>query len=171
MVDEFTVRELAIRAAPGAGGDEIEKIVRQIRHWTQSRLFHPLGQLHTGPGSHRKYSPDTAYVIAVLLELDGLHMPVGVLGIAASLMPGGSFWLPLPNADHQEEFQPFLDEWMKRWNEAILGERQVLFRFWPTGPATLNNPAFIYPEDGIVTDDMVGAIAINLTKLFNRFRE
>ena len=69
MPDAVTVRDLAIRAAPDAGPDEIQQIVRQIRHWTQSGLFFPLGELHTGPGSHRKYSPDTAYVVAVLLDV------------------------------------------------------------------------------------------------------
>ena len=161
MDDTLTVKELAIRAAPGASPDEIQQIIRQLRHWTASHVLLPSTELHTGPGTHRKYSADAVYNAAVLLELAALNLPVGVLMVAAVMLPNAA---PLPN-------RPLGKNTKRKWAEAISGKRRVFFRFSPVmGKAQIRNMALIYAEDEIVTEDVIGVIVVDLTKLFGRLR-
>ena len=161
MDDTLTVKELAIRVAPGASPDEIQQIIRQLRHWTASHVLLPSTELHTGPGTHRKYSADAVYNAAVLLELAALNLPVGVLMIASGMLPRTIPW-PDP---------PLGKDMSRKWAEAISGERRVFFRFSTVmGKAQIRNMALIYAEDEIMIGDMIGVIVLDLTKLFGRFR-
>ena len=163
MNDTLTVKELAVRAAPGASPDEIQQIIRQLRHWTTSHVLLPSTELHTGPGTHRKYSADAVYNAAVLLELAALYLPVGILMIAAAMLPNTIPW-PKPT--------PPLGKDMKRkWAEAISGERRVFFRFSSVmGRAQIRNMGLIYAEDEILTEGISSAIVVDLTKLFSPLR-
>ncbi len=161
MGDTLTVKELAVRAAPHASPDEIQQIIRQLRHWTASHVLLPSTELHTGPGTHRKYSADAAYNAAVLLELAALNLPVGILAVASAMLPST---IPWPNS-------PLGKASKRKWAEAISGERRVFFRFSTTmGKAQIRNMALIYAEDEIVTEDEIGVIVVDLTKLFGRLR-
>ena len=162
MDDALTVKELAARAAPGASPDEIQQIIRQLRHWTASHVLLPSTEIHTGPGTHRKYSADAVYNAAVLLELAAFNLPVGILMTAAAMLPGTIPWPNIP---------PLGKDMDRKWAEAISGERRVFFRFSTTmGKAQIRNMALIYAEDEIVTEDEIGVMVVDLTKLFGRLR-
>ncbi len=162
VMDTLTVKELAIRAAPGASPDEIQQIIRQLRHWTASHVLLPSTELHTGPGTHRKYSADAVYNAAVLLELAALSLPVGILMTAAIM---------LPNAAELPGTPPLGKDAKRKWAEAISGKRQVFFRFSPLkGIPQVRNMALIYAVDEIVTEAEIGVIVVDLAKLFGRLR-
>ena len=161
MDDALTVKELAARAAPGAGPDEIQQIIHQLRHWTASHVLLPSTEIHTGPGSHRKYSADAVYNAAVLLELAALNLPVGILLVASAILPRVITW----------PTNPLGKDVARKWAEAISGKRRVFFRFSTAmGKAQIRNMGLIYAGDEILIEGMIGAIVLDLTKLFSRLR-
>ena len=157
MNDTLTVKQLATRAAPGASPDEIQKIIRQLRHWTASHVLLPSTDIHTGAGRHRKYATGAVYNAAVLLELATLNLPVGVLSLAASILPSAIPW---------KKSTPLGKDASQKWGEAISGERRVFFRFSTTKEKIqIRNFALVYAEDEILTEN--SAIVVDLTKLFS----
>ena len=121
----------------------------------------PSTEIHTGPGTHRKYSADAVYNAAVLLELAELNLPVGVLMLAASTLPNTVPW----------RVAPLGKDTKRKWAEAISGKRRVFFRFSSVkGKAQIRNMALIYAEDEIVTEDALAVIVVDLTRLFSQLR-
>jgi DNA-binding transcriptional MerR regulator len=52
---------------------------RMIRHYTSSGLLKTVGAVHTGTGRKRVYSEDAVLQAGVLLRLNRLGVPVGVV--------------------------------------------------------------------------------------------
>jgi DNA-binding transcriptional MerR regulator len=55
------------------------EIIRTIRHYAGVALLMPIGAVHTGTGNKRLYPRDAPVRAAVLLRLNRLGIPVGVL--------------------------------------------------------------------------------------------
>ncbi|EKE72419.1 hypothetical protein P24_13468 [Oceanibaculum indicum P24] len=56
---------------------ELQKIMRQIRHWTLSDLLHTQGRKHTGTGVSRRYRHFELQKAAILRELSHYGLQIG----------------------------------------------------------------------------------------------
>jgi hypothetical protein len=72
------------RSSPLGDAGELQKIMRQLRHWTQSDVLRPVSGLYIGTGRSREYAVETVMVAAVLSELSNLGMTIGTLKSAAA---------------------------------------------------------------------------------------
>ena len=64
----YTVKQMARVLTRSTETETIERVVRQIRYWTQNSWIEPH-QLHTGTGISRTYDADNVYQAAVLMEV------------------------------------------------------------------------------------------------------
>ncbi len=62
-----------------AKGPTKAEIIRTIRHYAGVALLMPVGAVNTGTGNKRLYPRDATVRAAVLLQLNRLGIPVGVL--------------------------------------------------------------------------------------------
>lgn len=89
MGDEtYSVKGVAERIAYKGDADEIRKIIRQLRHWTNADLLTPLGEKHTGTGVSRQYDADEVRKAAILLELSRY-------GVTVEMLEGFDEWTSL----------------------------------------------------------------------------
>ncbi len=116
-MEALTVSELAERVAPAGDKAAIERITRQLRHWTLNQVLEPVGGLHTGPGRHRRYSAESVYMAALIVELSDMGFPIGLL---SAVVKGVKFSFTGPRRK-----DPHL------WRRAIEGKGQVLLHFSP----------------------------------------
>ena len=116
-MEELTVSELAERVAPAGDKAAIERITRQLRHWTLNQVLEPVGGLHTGPGRHRRYSAKSVYMAALIVELSDMGFPIGLL---SAVIKGVKFSFTDPRRDD-----------LRLWRRAIEGKGQVLLHFSP----------------------------------------
>lgn len=72
----YSVRELVEKLAPEADEEAKRRLIRQVRHWTNSDLLTPLGGKNTGTGISREYGPDEVRKAAILWELTRFGMTV-----------------------------------------------------------------------------------------------
>ncbi len=78
--DTFTLKEVAAILCPSGDAPEVERIARQVRHWTVADLLRPTGKKHTGTGTSRRYSVDEVRKAAILTELARYRVPITALG-------------------------------------------------------------------------------------------
>jgi DNA-binding transcriptional MerR regulator len=95
----------------------VERITRQLRHWTLNHVLEPVGGLHTGPGRHRRYSAESVYMAALIVELSDMGFPIGLL---STVVKGVKFSFTDPRRDG-----------LRLWRRAIEGKGQVLLHFSP----------------------------------------
>lgn len=80
--DNLTATEIAKELAEEYKDETRADIVRVIRHYTGTPLLRPLGALNTGTGRKRLYPSDALARAAVLLRLNSLGIPIGVINEA-----------------------------------------------------------------------------------------
>src|SRR4051794_37184763 len=68
-LDTYTLKEVAAVLCASGDPAEVERIARQVRHWTVADLLHPTGKKHTGTGRSRRYTADEIRKASILLEL------------------------------------------------------------------------------------------------------
>jgi hypothetical protein len=73
-------------SSPLGDARELQRIMRQLRHWTQSDVLRPIGGLYIGTGRSREYAIETVLVAAILSELSNLGMTIGTLKSAADVL-------------------------------------------------------------------------------------
>lgn len=174
-MDNLTVSEIAQRVAPAGDNVTVERITRQLRHWTLERVIEPVGGLHKGPGRHRRYSGDAVYIAAVMVELSNLGLPVGVLFLMASLIKFGVLNPPKIGLGRKRLPKSELPD---LWRRAIKGEGQICMFFSPSfGADDDQEPGelgfgMIDAEDGIdlASSDHTSNVVVNLTRLFAPLR-
>lgn len=77
--ETYSVKGVAERIAFRGDADEVRKIIRQVRHWTNADLLTPVGEKHTGTGVSRQYDADEVRKAALLLELSRYGVTVEML--------------------------------------------------------------------------------------------
>lgn len=76
----LTVKDIAGAIAFDKSEDGINKMIRQVRHWTQSDLLRPFSAKSTGKGIPRVYADrPTIEISAILLELARYGATVDIL--------------------------------------------------------------------------------------------
>ena len=76
-VNRLTLKELAARLSESAGADERRRMARQIQHWVEAGLLHPVGgDRHPGRGVPREFGIMAVYDAAILADLAWAAMPV-----------------------------------------------------------------------------------------------
>lgn len=77
----FTVKQMARILTRSKDDDVVDRVIRQIRYWTQSSWLEPE-LLHTGTGVSRTYHPDCVYQAAVLMEVSRFGLsPMSMLAL------------------------------------------------------------------------------------------
>ncbi len=158
-MEELTVSELAERVAPAGDKAAVERITRQLRHWTLNNVLEPVGGLHTGPGRHRRYSSDSVYMAALIVELSDMGFPIGLLWAVVS---GVKVDFTNPRRDGP-----------RLWRRAIEGKGQVLLHFSPQfrDSEHLDTPMklrLVDPKGGFdfSKHEHDSHVIVNLTQLF-----
>jgi hypothetical protein len=82
----YSVKEVAAHIAFRGDPDEIRRIIRQLRHWTNCDLLIPAGNKHTGTGVSRRYDRHEIRKAAILLELSRY-------GVTVDMLDGFSDWI------------------------------------------------------------------------------
>lgn len=65
----YTVREVAAIISGSNDPKVIDRVVRQVRYWTNDGFLNPVGGKHTGSGRHREYNAHEVKKAAVIAEL------------------------------------------------------------------------------------------------------
>ncbi len=160
-MEELTVSEIAERVAPAGDKAAVERITRQLRHWTLNHVLEPIGGLHTGPGRHRRYSSESVYIAALIAELANMGFPIRLLWAVASTVKFGFKRGP---------DSPGL------WRQAIEGKEQILLHFSPRfrEEEKLETPMELRLIDAKEGADLAGeydsCVIVNLTRLFAPLR-
>lgn len=159
----MTVGELARRVLPAASEDEISSVVRQLRHWTVSRVFPDFGPtgILTGSGRHRGYDEASVPFVAVAVELGRWRLPMETIRSVLAIL-------------HSTD-RPL-------WRSAMAGKEDI-YLVVQLMPADSGSPLpFPLPiaraTDKVslveilegVDDRFVSALVISLSKLFARLR-
>ncbi len=101
----YTLKEVAAALSRSGAPGDVDRIARQVRHWTQCDLLQPVGKKYTGTGVSRRYTADEVRKAAILAELSHFRVPVTILDA------------PFAHSD-----EVFLGE---EWEIAIAGKRPV----------------------------------------------
>ena len=155
---ELTVREIAKRVAPDMDATAIKRLVRQLRHWTLAGALKPIGPVSSGVGHHRKYSGESLYIAALLIELSRYRPPVIVMnGLALT------FLIMTRGANRPR--------WATMWQQAKAGEAGIhaaiaLGDLHKKGGGA---DVVLYVPEGhpITLDKENSTIILNLTRLFS----
>jgi hypothetical protein len=156
----YTLKDIALLLSPAGDAETVEKLARQVRHWTNLDLLQPLGKKHTGTGISRRYDHHQVLKALILSELSRYRVPVTVLDEAFATM-----------MDH---FATTPD-----WSEATTGERPVFLMFGFSDDfvtmqlftEATRHPLLAPKSPGAFgSSEIVSAITINLSALFKRLR-
>jgi DNA-binding transcriptional MerR regulator len=146
----LTVSEIADALAPIA--PDVAGTVQRIRHWTREQMMLPVGELHSGPGKHRRYAADAVYDAAILHVLTSAGFSV-------------SSHRDLVDSLTQARFE------IAKWKSAKEKPQRLdlIISRMATGEATLG----VYKEGEEVSDhrdfkvaDVVMTVRVDLRKLF-----
>ncbi len=157
-MEELTVSELAERVAPAGDKAAVERVTRQLRHWTLNQVLEPVGGLHTGPGRHRRYRADSVYMAALIVELSDMGFAIGLL---STVVKGVKFSFTDPRRGG-----------LRLWRRAIEGKGQVLLHFSPRFRDGAMKLRLVDPKGGFdfSKHEHDGHVIINLTQLFAPLR-
>lgn len=156
----YTLKDIALLLSPAGDAETVEKLARQIRHWTSLDLLQPLGKKHTGTGVSRRYDHYELLKAAILSELSRYRVPVTVL---------------------DDSFVTMIDEYATSsdWAAAIKGDVPVflMFGFCDSAVRTqLFTEASKHPmlaprsPNAPPGGEIISAITINLSALFKRLK-
>ena len=160
MTDQtYSLKQLARVIYPAVPERELERFMRQVRHWTACDLLQPVDGKSTGTGVSRRYSVSEVRRAAILAEIARYRVPVPVIE---------NFALAMDN------YQDWPD-----WKTALEGKETILLQFawnkdFTNWGLNKNEPnLFVLTSMGEGRDDfdpfsVASAITINLTKVFAR---
>lgn len=152
----YTLKEIATLLSPSDDAETVEKLARQIRHWTNLDLLCPIGKKHTGTGISRRYDLDELRKAAILVELAHYRVPVTVL---------------------DDGFVDMIENYQRRaeWNAAVTGEKLVYLIFAFNDDeiefqlfAEPNPHPMLASSSDSRSVEWISAITINLTRLFKK---
>ncbi len=146
----YRVKELAQRVAPTQEEGDVNRLIRQLRHWTLSGLLELETDIHVGPGRHRRYTETALQTAAVLVALTPYNLPIGTLANVIDCL------------DILRKFPS------RHLQEAVTDEHQVYFLFPPDVKS-----ARLCRQDELADGLEPGptAIMLNLTAIFSRIRK
>ncbi|MBL6945066.1 MAG: hypothetical protein ISR47_00325 [Rhodospirillales bacterium] len=111
----FSVKQVAAKISYTGDPDEITRLCRKIRHWTESEILSPFGPMKTGTGVSRVYDEHGVRVAAILLELTRHGVTTDMLEVFEEWIEGIST--------------------MPEWTEAVNGENDLVIQFtWSADP-------------------------------------
>ena len=146
----YSVKDVA--ALIGATkGESQARIMRQVRHWTQHDLLHPVTGKSTGTGTSRLYDAHAVRCAVILHEF-------------------ARYGIPLINLDGFDEWTDAVSQ-DPRWKAAITGKREVFITMaWVADGGSAWGFAADEPTLTAFRSDQgfSSAIVINLTRLFSR---
>lgn len=152
----YSVKDVARAIAYQRDPETIQKVIRQVRHWTNHDLIRPIGDKTTGTGVSRIYDADGVRGAAIAQE----HISWGLT--AEDLCTLGES----------------LDDWRttKEWNDAVEGRKAIFMRVsWDRRADVLMtqiNQKQIQSWPDFPGNEITGpirpvsALTINLTALF-----
>lgn len=76
---QFTTRGLAMRLVELDAAETSEEVFRVIKHYSNHGILNTVGAVHTGTGKSRVYPENAVAEAAILLRLNKLGLPVGVM--------------------------------------------------------------------------------------------
>lgn len=82
----YTLHEMADTISRSGKASDINRLMRQIQHWTTSDLLHPQEGKYSGTGRHRRYDVDEVRRAAIFYELGRYRVPVPTLETFAIVM-------------------------------------------------------------------------------------
>ena len=127
----YTVREIAtilvdqeVSREYSGYQDQLEKRLRQVRHWTACDYLRPIGKKHSGTGVARRYGADEVRKAALLRELTRFGLTVTQLG---------------------EEFGESLEKRaaQKEWQQAIEGKPPIYYQIILPAGATPDQSGYM----------------------------
>ncbi|MEQ8442530.1 MAG: hypothetical protein RIM33_17160 [Alphaproteobacteria bacterium] len=91
----YTVKDIAAAISMTGELDEVQRLMRQIRHWTNNDILIPLGGKRTGTGVSRVYKDVEVYKAAIVSELVRYGITVEMIAQIAEwfeMLEGTSQW-------------------------------------------------------------------------------
>lgn len=170
MSQTYTVREVAQIIADHDDEATIDRLSRQIRHWTTENIVPTIGRKHGGTGVHRRYDDYGVRRAAVTAEFVKYGITISSL----------------------EDFGMYLDaiEPMEDWQTAVVGNESIFLTHSiasdfdgmslhnQIGSKKKRNPLQIieamdnkdFGDGSIDVSANASVVVINLTKLFRRLK-
>lgn len=160
----YSVKRVAEMIAPDLLPEAVGRVMRQIRHWTNSDILKPVGPKKTGTGVSRVYDLHGVQKAAILLELTEQ-------GTTVDMLAGFDSW-----ADQARD--------TRYWQLALRGGGPIFIgAAWPKGR---DKPAHWY----VISDDVLFAfvtgddavpehaelfelsslVLVNIGRIFDRIR-
>lgn len=168
----YTLKEVAALLCATGDQADMERVARQIRHWTLADLLTPAGKKYTGTGVSRRYSELEVRKAAILRE-------VSRYGLTVTQLDGFGDWIEGVSS-------------MAKWRDAIDGKRPVYLELmwsedgdslWMIGadaPRVFQSgPKFVRTSTATLTGgkqiempepEFTSAIVINLSKIMERLK-
>lgn len=160
----LTVKDIARHVAFDKSEEGVSRVLRQIRHWTESDLLRPASRKNTGTGIPRLYLVEpTIEIIAVLLEVARYGATVDILK-------------PVADALYDAE----QGEYGAVFNLAQVGEGHAMLQIsWKEDPKTgrlyeavvnffTKDEPGVPEDDGELSFEPSSSILINLSKALER---
>jgi DNA-binding transcriptional MerR regulator len=152
MAPVYSVTEVADRIArKHFPGDDVDTVIRQLRHWTEQGALMSLGEPNSGRGRHRQYSEQALYVAIVLLELTRFGIPIAGLKAASKSLHDIRVW-SVPTTAQEIHL---------RLSYELVGDRRARAR---AELVTRDQAAQLFGK----SEFPLSTIEINLTGLFGR---
>lgn len=96
MTETYTLKQVAPILARALPGNDVEKLARQVRHWTLNGLVNTVGSMHTGTGVSRRYNAEEIRIAAIIGEFSRYGMTITELGeirgYLRDVRRGGPYW-------------------------------------------------------------------------------
>jgi hypothetical protein len=152
----FSVKQVAAKISYTGESEEIDRICRKIRHWTESEILSPFGPIKTGTGVSRVYDEHGVRMAAILLELSR-H------GVTTDMLVTFEEWV--------EGIAT-----MPEWEAAENGEDDLVIQFsWSANPdGFVSYRPLVGRFDKLMWEGMgepiSSAIVVNLRSVFERIR-
>lgn len=91
----YTVKDIAAAISLREEPEEVKRVMRQVRHWTNHDLIETVGGKDTGTGVSRVYRGTEVYKAAIIAELIRFGVTVDMLETFNEWIPGvmdSAYW-------------------------------------------------------------------------------
>ncbi len=167
MTRTYTLKEVATILSATKTREEIERIARQIRHWTLSGVLEPEGEKHTGTGRSRRYSADEIRFAAWLMELARYGVTVSIMLCVRYAFDDEAkegYWASVATADPPVFFEMAWDQDTIVTNVGTDPAALITRKTRHVGAAGADGEAHGVLDPANITS----SITVNLTKVFAR---
>ena len=163
----YTLREVAALVSKSSDPNVIERLARQIRHWTAEDLIETIGEKHGGTGVHRRYDAKGVRRAAIIEELVRYGITIAALDTFGEYLE--------------------INEGKEDWESAIVGEKIVFLSYaksteegglsiMQVGTRNFYDPLSLleavknedYGAGVLDVQEFASILVINLTKIFSR---